>query len=134
MVFTGGPSDKELLSYIGADRFINLCGKTNLRDLQELFSRVNLVMAPDSGSSHLARAVNNPAVISIFTCTPPKLFGPFGDDSKYFSLDGKLDCQPCFARQCPLTGENREKCLKHPTVEEIINIVNKVLHFDKNSV
>lgn len=127
LVFTGGACDMDLLSYIGADRFINLAGKTNLRDLQELFSRAFLVMAPDSGSSHLARATNNPAVISIFTCTPPKLFGPFGDENKYFSVDGKLGCQPCFTRKCGLGGEGFEKCLKYPTPDEIINIINKIM-------
>lgn len=134
LVFTGGPKDKELLSYIGADRFINLAGKTDLRDLQEIFSRAILVMAPDSGSAHLARATNNPAVISIFTCTPPTLFGPFGDDNKYFSVNGNLDCQPCFTRHCPLEGDKHEQCLTHPSPEEIINIVNKVLQNYKNSV
>lgn len=134
LVFTGGPNDSELLSYIGADKFINLVGKTNLRDLQEVFSRATLVMAPDSGSAHLARAVNIPSVISIFTCTPPKLFGPFGDDNKYFSVNGNLECQPCFTRKCPLEGEKHERCLNYPTAEEIINIVNKVLQNYKNSV
>ena len=126
IVFTGG-TDDTLLSYIGADMFINLSGKTDLRDLQEVFSRANLVIAPDSGSAHLARAANIPAVISIFTCTPPKLFGPFGDENKYFSIDGHLPCQPCFVRTCPLKGEEHEKCLKYPSADEIINIVNKVL-------
>lgn len=134
LVFTGGANDKELLSYIGADKFINLAGKTNLRDLQEIFSRANLVMAPDSGSAHLARATNNPAVISIFTCTPPKLFGPFGDENKYFSVDGHLPCQPCFTRCCPLVGEEHERCLKYPTYNEIINIVNKILQNNQISV
>lgn len=134
LIFTGGGGDATLLSYIGADRFINLAGMTNLRDLQEIFSRAILVMAPDSGSAHLARATNIPAVISIFTCTPPKLFGPFGDENKYFSIDGHLSCQPCFTRQCPLTGDEHEKCLKYPAAEEIINIVNKVLQNWKNSV
>lgn len=134
LVFTGGPKDKELLSYIGADRFINLAGKTDLRDLQEIFSRSILVMAPDSGSAHLARAVNIPAVISIFTCTPPKMFGPFGDENKYFSVNGNLDCQPCFTRECHLQGDRHEKCLNFPKPDEIINIVNKILQNYKNSV
>lgn len=136
LIFTGGGGDKELLNYIGADKFINLAGKTDLRDLQEIFSRAALVMAPDSGSAHLARAANNPAVITIFTCTPPKLFGPFGDDSKYFSVNGNLKCQPCFTRKCKLAldDDGFEKCLTHPTVDEIINIVNKVLQNSQNSV
>lgn len=131
LVFTGSIYDNELLRYIGADRFINLAGKTNLRDLEEIFSRAALVMAPDSGSAHLARATNNPAVISIFTCTPPKVYGPFGDENKYFAVNGNLPCQPCYTRKCKLNDSGFERCLKSPSVEEIINIVNKVLQIDK---
>lgn len=134
LVFTGTERDKELLSYIGADNYINLAGKTNIKDLIEIFSRAKLVIAPDSGSAHVARAVEKPAVISIFCCTPPTMYGPFGDDEKYFALDGKLPCQPCHKRKCPLTDEGFENCVNYPKPEEIINIVNKVLTNQKHSV
>ncbi|MBO6088196.1 glycosyltransferase family 9 protein [bacterium] len=134
LVFTGTENDKDLLSYIGADEHINLAGKTNLKDLAEIFSRATLVIAPDSGSAHLARATNKPAVISIFCCTPPTMYGPFGDDEKYFALDGKLKCQPCHKRKCPLTGDGFEQCVNYPKPEEIINIVNKVIQNSKHSV
>lgn len=134
LVFTGTEADKELISYIGGDNHLNLAGKTNIKDLIELFSRAALVMAPDSGSSHLARATNIPAVISIFCCTSAKMYGPFGDDEKYFAIDGNLKCQPCPTRKCPLTGENAERCTSVPEPEKIISIVNKVLLNSKHSV
>lgn len=136
LIFTGTNADKELLSYIGADDFTNLCGKTNLEELRELFSRVDLVMAPDSGSAHLAWASNKPAVIAIFTCTPPGLFGPFNytNEDKYAAVNGELDCQPCFTRNCPLEGERKNLCTRIPTAEKIINIVNKLLKNTKDSV
>lgn len=133
LVFTGTENDKELISYIGGDNFINLAGKTNVKELKEVFSRADLVMAPDSGSAHVAWASGKPAVIAIFTCTPPSLYGPYGNDKKYFAVNGKLNCQPCFTKLCPLLT-NRDKCLKHPAPDEIINIVNKVFNFAKNSV
>lgn len=134
IVFTGTNADKELISYIGGDNFLSLAGKTGLKDLTELFSRAALVIAPDSGSSHLARAVDIPAVISIFCCTPPKMYGPFGNDDKYFALNGNLNCQPCHKRVCPLEGDDAEKCINFPEPEKIINIVNKVLQNSKHSV
>lgn len=127
LVFTGTEGDKDLLSYIGADNFVNLAGKTGIKDLIEIFSRADLVIAPDSGSAHLARATNKPAVISIFCCTPPKMYGPFGNDEKYFALDGNLPCQPCHKRKCPLTDKGFEQCVNYPKPETIINIANKVL-------
>ena len=127
LVFTGTEGDKDLLSYIGADNFVNLAGKTDIKDLIEIFSRADLVIAPDSGSAHVARAVNKPAVISIFCCTPPTMYGPFGDDKKYFAVSGNLPCQPCHSRKCPLENEGFEQCVNYPKPDEIINIVNKVL-------
>ena len=127
LVFTGTDADKELLKYIGGDNHINLAGKTNLLDLVELFSRAKIVIAPDSGSAHVARAVEKPAVISIFCCTPSKMYGPFGNDKKYFAIDGGLKCQPCHKRKCNLTGEDFEQCVNYPKPEYIIDIVNKIL-------
>ena len=134
LVFTGTAGDKDLISYIGGDNFINLAGQTNIKDLIEIFSRATLVMAPDSGSAHLARATEIPAVISIFCCTPPTSYGPFGDDKKYFALNGNLKCQPCHTRKCPLQGADAEQCLNNPQPEKIINIVNNILQNSKHSV
>ena len=100
----------------------------------ELFSRAAAVLAPDSGSAHVARAVGKPAVISIFCCTPPAMYGPFGDDKKYFAINGNLKCQPCHTRKCPLTGEDAEQCVNYPNPEEIINIVNNLLQNTQHSV
>lgn len=123
LVFTGTDTDRELISYIGGDNFINLAGKTKVKDLIEIFSRAKAVIAPDSGSAHLARATNNPAVISIFCCTPKNMYGPFGDDKKYFALDGGLKCQPCYKRVCDLAGDDFEKCVNFPKPEEVADIV-----------
>lgn len=135
LVFTGGACDNELISYISQGKFLSLAGKTSIKDLIELFSRATLVMAPDSGSAHLARATNKPAVISIFCATPPTMYGPFGDDEKYFALDGGLKCQPCHCmKKCPLEGKDAEQCLNYPEPEKIINIVNNILQNSKHSV
>lgn len=129
LVFTGNERDKELISYIGGDNFINLAGKTEIKDLIEIFSRAKLVIAPDSGSAHLARATEKPAVISIFCCTPSNLFGPFGNNEKYFSPKSSAKCSPCYMKKCPLE-ENQDVCTNTPEPDEIINIVNKVLQND----
>lgn len=134
LVFSGTEADRELISYIGGDNFINLAGKTNIKDLIELFSRSDIVIAPDSGSAHLARATEIPAVISIFCCTPPTRYGPFGDDKKYFAINGELKCQPCHTRKCPLTGYDAEQCVNNPKPDKIINIVNNLLQNNQDSV
>ncbi len=131
IIFTGSVADEQLIERIlhktrGDLNFVNLVGKTNINELRELFSRSNLVISPDSGSAHLAWACSKPALITIFTSTPSKRFGPYGIDEKYFSIQADLPCQPCFKKKCQLKRE-KNTCQNYPVAIEIINIVNKLL-------
>lgn len=130
VLFTGTKSDKELIANILKETssnptYIDLTGKTNVEELREVFSRAKIVIAPDSGSAHLAWATSIPAVIAVFTSTPPKRFGPYGED-KYFSVSSDMQCQPCFKKKCKNLSDF-EICRKAPDAEEIINIVNSLL-------
>lgn len=53
---------------------INLCGKTNLRQLAALLACSSLVLAPDSACMHIASAVNTP-VIGLFAVHNPSRVG-----------------------------------------------------------
>lgn len=131
LIFTGTNADEQLVERIlsktkGNICYVNLVGNTNIDELRELFSRVQLVISPDSGSAHLAWASSNPAVVTIFTCTPPKRFGSYGNEDKYFSIGGHLPCQPCFKKKCQLK-KDKDTCQNYPKANEIINIVNKLI-------
>ncbi|MDD3437595.1 MAG: glycosyltransferase family 9 protein [Candidatus Gastranaerophilales bacterium] len=131
LVFTGTDKDTAILDSILAKtneniNYLNLIGKTNVEELRELFLRAKVVISPDSGSAYLAWASQKPAVITIFTCTPPKRFGAYGNDEKYFSLGSNLPCQPCFKKTCHLRG-NKNVCRKSPKPNKIIKIVNNLL-------
>ena len=127
IVFTGGPCDNELIQYISHPDNMNLAGKTDLLELAELFSRADLVMSPDSGSAHLAWATQKPALITIFTCTPPESLAPYGNPDKYVALGGKgLPCQTCFKRKCILK-ENINACTNIPTPQEVLNTVKHLI-------
>lgn len=130
IVFSGMPCDvplvENIIDKVGTFNYINLVGKTNIEELIELFSRAKVVVSPDSGSAHLAWATSIPAVVAIFTCTPAKRFGPYGDDFKYFSVQSDLACQPCFKKKCKLE-DVKNGCQNYPEAEEIITIVNKLL-------
>lgn len=123
VVLTGTENDKELLSYID-NGCLNLCGKTNLEELQELLSRAELVISMDSGTTHLGWAVQKPKIVSIFCSTPETLYAPLGDSSKYVSLSAKSICPPCHRRKCP-KGTN--ECTNYPAVDEVYNTVIKLL-------
>ena len=127
IIFTGGPNDNELIEYINGGRFINLAGKTEIMELMEIFSRANLVISPDSGSAHLAWATGNPAVVTIFTCTPKEVLQPYGDKSKYIALGGKgLPCQPCFKRKCKLK-KNKNACTYFPNPKDVVDVINHLI-------
>lgn len=131
LVFTGTASDTSLIEEILSKtttkfNYLNLVGKTNVEELIELFSRSKIVISPDAGSAHLAWASSKPAVIAIFTCTPPKRFGPYGNVEKYYTVSGNISCQPCFKRKCPLKKE-RNQCQNFPESDKIVSIVNKML-------
>ncbi len=130
IIFTGTKFDEELINRIinktNIDlKYTNLTGKTNIEELRELFSRAKIVIAPDSGSAHLAWASGIPSVITIFTCTPPKKFGPYSNPGKYFAISGNLPCQPCFKKNCKLKN-NKNQCTYTPEPDKIIKIVNKL--------
>lgn len=127
VVFTGGPNDNELIEYISGGKYINLAGKTDIIELMEVFSRANVVLAPDSGSAHLAWATGKPAVVVIFTCTPKEVLGPYGDKSKYISIGGVgLPCQPCFKRKCKLR-KNINACTNFPNPKDVVEVINSLI-------
>lgn len=80
VVLTGIPSDKDICNAIEKNsnaNIVNLCGKTSLNGLKNVFLKASLVVAPDSGPAHMAAALNTP-VIGLYTAVPPEYTGPFG--------------------------------------------------------
>lgn len=123
LIFTGQSQNQDLISYIGGERHLNLAGKTNLKELREVFNRADLVISLDSGSTHLAWATQKPKILSIFCSTPTIKYGPLGD--KYISLSGTtLKCQPCHKKKCPLLSN---ACTYLPEVEVVIDNAQKLL-------
>lgn len=123
LIFTGQNQDRDLISYIGGDRHINLVGKTNLKELREVLSRADLVISLDSGSTHLAWASQKPKILSIFCCTPSFKYAPIGE--KYIALSGpNLKCQPCHKKNCPFMTN---ACTFVPDSEVVIENARKLL-------
>ncbi len=81
VVFTGGNSAAELalcnqLAQIAPEHTLNLSGKTTPKQLSALLSLVDVLIAPDTGSVHIARAMNT-LVIGLYAVASPKLTGPY---------------------------------------------------------
>ena len=81
VVFVGDKTDAEVVAQITAEplpgSFVNLAGKTTLRELASVLAACNMLVSGDSGPMHLAVAVGTP-VIAIFGATNPARHGPYG--------------------------------------------------------
>lgn len=125
VVITGSSNDKNLTSEIirlSEKKVFDLTGKTNLRELREVLSRADVVVSPDSGSAHIAWAVQKPKVVTLFFSTSKNRTAPFGEG--YFSVQSKEGCSPCMKRKCKFKTDN---CTSKIDVSEIISIVNNIL-------
>ena len=103
VVVVGTPRDKDRCR-IAADLCpgaTDLCGQTSLGELAAIIRLSAVAVTNDSGSMHLAVALETP-VVSIFGPTNPVHIGPYGHPEAVVRLD--LPCSPCNyrrLRQCP---------------------------------
>ena len=129
LVFTGGKNDVEYVHSIiptNAPNITDLTGKTDLKELTEVFNKGDLLISLDSGSTHLAWATQKIKIVSIFCSTPKTHYAPLGNDDKYIALSGNLPCEPCHKRKCPL---KTNECTHFPAPDEVVSAVKKLLDF-----
>jgi len=104
----------------------DLSGQTTLSELAALMNRSTINVTNDSGSMHLAVAMNRP-VVGIFGPTNPTWVGPYRRPEAVVRVD--LPCSPCYFRrlsQCP----NDHACMKQVSGEQVIERVRAVLARD----
>ncbi len=97
IVLTGGNASSEQtlceqLAHHASGRTLNLCGRTTPKQLSALLGEVDVLVAPDTGAVHIARAMGTP-VIGLYAVASPKLTGP------YHQLDHCVDRYPLAVRQ-----------------------------------
>jgi len=78
----------------------------------------------DSGLMHVAAAVNTP-LIGIYGSTTPDFTPPLTDNAHIQYL--RLECSPCFKRECPLKHLN---CLRQISVDSILDQIKLSLAED----
>jgi heptosyltransferase-2 len=103
--------------------FLNLAGRTSLRELMALLKCCRLLLTNDTGPMHVAAAVGTPVVVP-FGSTSPELTGPgLPGDLRHHLLKSDAPCSPCFRRECPIDF----RCMKGISVERVVEAVLSVV-------
>jgi len=121
-VLIGSPDDmSECLSILNNDNtIINLCNKTNLIELIEIFSSAKFIISNDTGTAHLASSTKTPMIV-ITGPTDPKKVKPAG--KKILALQANLkDRDKCYLKTC-----SHSSCMDGVTPADILDNINKIL-------
>ncbi len=96
--------------------FVNLIGRTDLRQLAGILARCSAFVSNDSGAMHLAAAVGVP-VTAIFGPTDERVTAPLGDHDVILQ---KVFCRPCMLRDCPID----HRCMKRISSDQVFDSVS----------
>ena len=112
VVLVGSANDREAAATIPGK---NLVGKTTLDEAIRLIAGAATVVSNDSGLMHVAAALGRPQV-ALFGSSSPEHTPPASASARVLWL--RLECSPCFERECPL---GHFRCMKEITVEQVLS-------------
>ena len=125
IIIFGGPNEIEMAKDIeeglvsrNIENFINLAGKTSIKELCSHIGGCSLFITNDSGPMHIAAAYQVPTV-AIFGPTKHKETSQWmNEKSKIVRHD--MECSPCMKRECPL---GHHECMTSISASEVIQAV-----------
>ena len=129
LVAVGASEDRSLVDalrrHIVPLGVLDLCRQTSLPQLAALSLEADLMISNDTGPLHLAAAAGA-RVLGIYTCTNPKLTGPFGPRAT--TVQSCVWCAPSFVKNC-----NRLDCMTELTPDRVWPVVKELLESDLES-
>ena len=98
---------------------VNLCGRTTLRELLAVVSIGSLLLAPDSGTMHLASALHTP-VIGLFAVHDEKRVGPWNYPDLCVSVYQELARKELHGHNIPWRYRvHDEHAMEHISIEAV---------------
>jgi ADP-heptose:LPS heptosyltransferase len=98
---------------------LDLRGRTTLPELIAAIAAADLLIAPETGSMHIAAAVGTPAVVIYGGYIDPVATGYPG----HINLYSPVECAPCWLRTpCPYA----KKCLHQITPDQVEAAVDRL--------
>lgn len=98
-----------------------LAGRTSLPEAVDLLSQASLVVSNDSGLMHIAAGLQTP-LVAVYGSTDPGHTPPLSKNHRIAKI--KLECAPCFKRECPLLHHH---CMEHLPPQQVVDLANEVL-------
>ena len=114
VVALGSAHDREAAAGI---RGKDLTGRTTLDEAIQLIAGAQVVVSNDSGLMHVAAALGRPQV-ALFGSSSPEHTPPASAKARVLWL--RLECSPCFARECPL---GHFRCMKEISVDQVLALL-----------
>ena len=102
------------------DGYVDLTGKTTLAQAIDLMSVVTAVVTNDSGLMHVAASLGRP-LVALYGSSDPSFTPPLSETA--ICLSERLDCSPCFKRDCPLQHFD---CMRRMTPEKVLSSLNRL--------
>jgi len=101
---------------------LNLCGKTNLKDLPLIIKKLRVFITPDTATLHLASSLGV-ATLALFGPTDPQRHTVSSKNLYIFSE--KIACSFCYQPRCRSAEKNL--CLEKITPQQVFSKVKEIL-------
>jgi heptosyltransferase-2 len=110
----------------------NFAGETTLSEYIDLAAACDIYLTNDSGSMHIASALNVPTV-AVFGATDHVGTGPTGELARV--VREHVECSPCLLRECPIDHRCMKAVAADRVVREAVELISlaRQSEFDRRS-